>query len=106
MDAWAEFFEYLVEGVFLFITALLGLLGNILFIYIFNFNVAVKLKTFQSLMICLAYFDILYLSAALFVFSVPLLAPTVSDTFLFTHSITYLYPLTYMGLTGRGRNAM
>ena len=36
MNAWSDTFEFYVEGVLLFITAVLGVLGNIVFIVIFS----------------------------------------------------------------------
>ena len=51
-------------------------------------------------MFCLALVDVLYLSSALLIFSVPLLWPLVSTTWTFTTLITVLLPLAHITLNG------
>jgi hypothetical protein len=51
-------------------------------------------------MVCLAIFDLVYMSSSLFIFSLPILWPQVANTFFFTHSITILLPTAHIGLDG------
>ena len=99
----SEAFEFYVEGVLLMIVAIVGIIGNIIFILIFSCH-AKKINTFHSLMVCMAYFDTIYLSSSMFIFAVPLLWPPISQTFLFTHSITLLLPTAHIGINGRKKD--
>ena len=85
------------------IVAIVGIIGNIIFILIFSCH-AKKINTFHSLMVCMAYFDTIYLSSSMFIFAVPLLWPPISQTFLFTHSITLLLPTAHIGINGRKKD--
>ena len=98
-SGFSETFEFYVEGVILMIVAIIGITGNIIFILIFSCH-AKKINTFHSLMVCMAYFDTIYLTSSLFIFAVPLLWPPISRTFLFTHSITLLLPTAHIGING------
>ena len=60
-----------------------------------------KLNTFHGLMLSLAYFDSLYIACSVFLFALPLVYPACATTFLFTNSITVLFPLAHVGLNGR-----
>ena len=51
-------------------------------------------------MVWLAVFDMVYLSSALVIFSIPILWPQISVTMVFTHLITYLLPIAHIGLNG------
>ena len=53
-----------------------------------------------SLMVCLGCVDVLYLSSAVLVFSIPLLWPSVSTTWTFTRLITVLLPVAHIALNG------
>ena len=104
MIDFSDTFEFYVEGVLLFIVAVIGIIGNISFIIIFSTHQK-KLNTFHSLMVCLAYFDTIYLASSLFIFSLPLLTPRIAQTYIFTHAITVLLPTAHMGINGKCGNA-
>ena len=53
-------------------------------------------------MVWLAVFDMVYLSSALVIFSLPILCPEISVTKVFTHLITILLPTAHIGLNGEG----
>ena len=99
MDQFSDYFEFYVEGVLLLISATIGIIGNILFIMVFSCH-AKQMNTFHSLMVCLAYFDTIYLVSSIFIFAVPLLWPSIATTFVFTHSITLLLPTAHIGING------
>ena len=100
MEDFSDTFEFYVEGVLLFIVAVIGIIGNISFIIIFSAHQK-KLNTFHSLMVCLAYFDTIYLASSLFIFSLPLLTPRIAQTYIFTNAITVLLPTAHMGINGK-----
>ena len=104
MIDFSDTFEFYVEGILLFIVAVVGIIGNISFIIIFSTHQK-KLNTFHSLMVCLAYFDTIYLASSLFIFSLPLLTPRIAQTYIFTHAITVLLPTAHMGINGKCGNA-
>ena len=68
-EEFSETFEFYVEGLLLMVVAIIGIIGNVLFILLFSCN-AKKINTFHSLMVSLAWADSLYLSSSLFVFAV------------------------------------
>ena len=51
-------------------------------------------------MVCMAYFDTLYLASSVAIFAVPLVRPPLAHTFLFTHLITILLPTAHIGING------
>ena len=68
-EEFSETFEFYVEGLLLMIVAIIGIIGNVLFILLFSCR-ANKINTFHSLMVSLAWADSVYLSSSLFVFAV------------------------------------
>ena len=68
------YFKYIIEGVLVPVVALPGVLANSLAIVVLNHN-NVKLKKSLVHQLCsLALFDNLFLLAALFMFSLPVLS--------------------------------
>ena len=57
-------------------------------------------KMLFSLMICSAFFDIVYLTCSVIVFSAPLIWPHLQSNFIFNKAIIIILPLANMGLTG------
>ena len=94
-----ESLEWWIEGLLLFITANIGIIGNLAFVTIFTIN-RKNINTFHSLMVFLALFDAIYLIAAMLIFSVPILWPNISTTSVFTHLITILLPTAHIGING------
>lgn len=68
-EQFSETFEFYVEGLLLMIVAIIGIIGNVLFILLFSCR-ASKINTFHSLMVSLAWADSVYLSSSLIVFAV------------------------------------
>ena len=56
----------------------------------------------SRLMMSLAASDLLYLTCSSWVFSLPLLWPSIASTWLFAFSVTFMLPLAHTGLTGSG----
>ena len=71
-EEFSETFEFYVEGLLLMVVAIVGIIGNVLFILLFSCH-ANKINTFHSLMVSLAWADCLYLSSSLFVFAVKII---------------------------------
>ena len=91
--------EFHLEGVTLFSVSIFGILGNLFFIIIFSSRKK-AINTFHSIMVCLAYFDIVYLTSAVFIFSLPVLWPGLANSFFFTRSITLLLPTAHISING------
>ena len=53
-EEFSETFEFYVEGLLLMVVAIIGIIGNVLFILLFSCN-AKKINTFHSLMVSLAW---------------------------------------------------
>ena len=55
-EEFSETFEFYVEGLLLMVVAIVGIIGNVLFILLFSCH-ANKINTFHSLMVSLAWAD-------------------------------------------------
>ena len=64
-----DMFKFLVEGVLMVSIGLVGALGNFLCIHVFS--KASAQKSFHHLMVTLAIFDLLYITMAFLLFSLP-----------------------------------
>ena len=52
-------------------------------------------------MISLCVYDLVYMTAALLMFSLPLLHPNIILSLSFTYSVTFLLPIAQTAMTGR-----
>ena len=52
-------------------------------------------------MLCSAIFDDIFLICAVVIFSVPLICPSLSNSFTFIYVVMYMLPLTHISLTGK-----
>ena len=71
-DGQDEMFEYITEGVLLTIVSILGLIGNILSIYVLLRPS--DREAFSNILASLASFDALFLASAPFTFGLPILS--------------------------------
>jgi len=88
-------FTFYIEGIFLVVIGLLGLIGNTALIGWFSRNKCI----FHRLMITLAICDSLYIASQIFIFSVPKVFTSVSSTLVFTSLVTYILPLAHILMT-------
>ena len=87
MAGWS--FQYVVEGIFMPLVSLFGLLGNSLSIYILH-NKEVKLKKdFVEVLCSMSAYDSLFLIGALVLFSLPQLSGMTEQ------SLTHISEMTY-----------
>ena len=92
-------FEFVVEGILLFVVGSIGLIANIAAVCIF---LTKKKHTFYGLMISLCVYDCIYLTASITMFSIPLLHPNIVLNKTFTHSVPFLLPIAQTSMTGYG----
>ena len=89
--------EYFVEGVFLLIIGTFGIIGNISAIVVF---IQKKQKSFYGLMLSLAAFDLIFITALIFTHGIPQLSPEFKDTFQFNWNLIWVRGLGHIAMTG------
>ena len=91
-------FKYAMEGIFVTVISIFGLLGNSLSIYILMRKEVKLPKAFVEVLCCLSGFDNLFLLGAFFLYSLPELCLSYAD-YNFHLIAPYLYPITNTLLT-------
>lgn len=90
--------EFYVNGVAIIIVAWLGLMGNILCIFLFLLKKLKLNQTFTNLLIWLAVIDSIFLVLVVFVFALPELNITYKQ-WIFPYMLPSVLPLTSIALT-------
>ena len=80
MSGWT--FQFVVEGVFMTIFSLFGLLGNSLSIYVLHHKEVKLKKDFVEVLCSMSAYDNLFLLAALVLFSLPQLSGMAISLFI------------------------
>lgn len=94
----SEEVAFYVEGVILFIVGIVGSVGNVAAIAVFGRQ---RLqKNFHALMMALAGFDLLYIIAAIFLFSLPQFSDNYQESGVYWYILPWGLPLAQIGLTG------
>ena len=79
-----------LEGVFLIIAGVIGLVGNATAVYIFG-RQRVQ-RNFHGLMVALATFDLVYILVSIFIFSLPQFFEDFNRTFIYCHLLPFILP--------------
>lgn len=88
-------FTFYIEGIFLVVIGLFGLIGNTALIAWFSRNKCI----FHRLMTTLAICDSLYIASQIFIFTVPKVFTSVSSSLVFTSLVTWVLPLAHILMT-------
>jgi len=91
--------DYYTEGVLLPVICAVGIFGNIASILVLT-NKEIDLKpSFVNILICLAFYDLLFEILAVLMYSLPNLSLAYKDS-VFPFFLPYLLPLIHIALTG------
>jgi len=95
----AHLVDWWTEGVVLPVICGIGIFGNIASILVLT-NKEIDLKpSFVNILICLAFYDLMFEILAILMYSLPNISPEYHET-IFPHLLPYLLPLIHITLTG------
>ena len=93
-----DVFAFCVEGIFLLIIGILGIIGNVMAIVVFARHTLQK--NFHALMLSLSAFDLIYITASILIFSIPQFSDNYKDSGVYYYVLPWVLPMAQVGLTG------
>ena len=93
-----DVFAFCVEGIFLLIIGILGIIGNVVAIVVFARHTLQK--NFHALMLSLSAFDLIYITASILIFSIPQFSDNYKDSGVYYYVLPWVLPMAQVGLTG------
>lgn len=88
----------IVEGIFLLIIGIFGIIGNVVAIVVFARQHLQK--SFHALMLSLSAFDLVYITASILIFSIPQFSSEYKDSGIYFYILPWVLPMAQVGLTG------
>ena len=88
----------IVEGIFLLIIGIFGIIGNVVAIVVFARQHLQK--SFHALMLSLSAFDLVYITASILIFSIPQFSDNYKESGIYFYILPWVLPMAQVGLTG------